>query len=311
MLVEGLSSEIGYRLVVSHPVISESIDYKGMPSISRENGVSLAEWIPYGDIRTLIETKEPTIWLIDDLGQAPLSVQAALMQWIHKGSRTLNGQKLSDTVSIVACTNRRQDRAGVSGFLEPVKSRFVTIVELDVDHDEWAEWAMARGITQTLIAFLLYRPELLSKPDPNPDLRQSPSPRGWESVAELQAALEDLPRHILLEAMTGAVGEGPAAEYDGFLRVFHNLPDFDEILRNPKRARVPEEAQTLYALCGMLAMDVRIDTMDKVVTYAERLAVEFQVVLAKFMERLNPDVIETRAYVRWATSDLGLRRAAA
>src|SRR5262249_33464545 len=150
-------------------------------------------------------------------------------------------------------------------------------------------------IPQTLIAFLLFRTELLSKPDPNPDLRQSPSPRGWESVAELEDALKDLPSTILLEAMGGAVGEGAAAEYVGVVRVFGDLPTFEDIVRNPRRAEVPTEAQTLYALCGMIAQDVRIDTMDKVVTYAERMTAEFQVVLAKFIERLNPSVIETRA----------------
>ncbi len=69
-----------------------------------------------------------TACFIDDLGQATPAVQAAAMQLIL--ARTLNGHRVSDHVVFIAATNRRTDRAGVSGILEPVKSRFATLVEL-------------------------------------------------------------------------------------------------------------------------------------------------------------------------------------
>ena len=65
---------------------------------------------------------------LDDLGQAPMSVQAAAMQLIL--ARRINGFKISDKVIFMAATNRREDKAGVTGILEPVKSRFAWIVEL-------------------------------------------------------------------------------------------------------------------------------------------------------------------------------------
>ena len=295
-------TELRYDLIISHPVVDEPVDYKGMPHVSATTESNpTASWIPYGQVRQLIEAKKPTIWLIDDLGQAPLSVQAALMQWIHRDSRTLNGQRLSEHVSIVACTNRREDRAGVSGFLEPVKSRFASILQLDVDHHEWTDWATGR-LPPELIAFIGFRPELLSKPVPSGDLKQSPSPRGWESVGLLHRHIAALPSNLRLEIITGAVGEAAASEYAGFLQVFHELPEFDDIVARPKKAEVPVHAHTLYALCGMLAMDATAKNMGAIITYAERMPEEFQYLLVRFIARLNAEATETAAYIRWATS---------
>ena len=39
----------------------------------------------------------------------------------------------SDQVTFIACTNRKTDMAGVTGILEPVKSRFISISELTRD----------------------------------------------------------------------------------------------------------------------------------------------------------------------------------
>ena len=83
-----------------------------------------AEFLPFGDLRALIQADKDTVFFLDDLGQAPPTVQAAAMQLIL--ARRINGHHVSDSVTFIAATNRKQDKAGVSGILEPVKSRFAT-----------------------------------------------------------------------------------------------------------------------------------------------------------------------------------------
>ena len=107
-LAEALAQEMGWRLVISQPVIADPVDFKGLPFVVDGH----AEFLPFGDLLDLLTTSEDTLWHFDDLIQAPMAVQAALMQLVHPNGRQLNGKKLSPKVRILACTNRRQDRAG-------------------------------------------------------------------------------------------------------------------------------------------------------------------------------------------------------
>src|SRR4051812_21302045 len=59
------------RLVI-HPVISDPTDAKGLPGIVEGK----ADFLPFGDLRRMIEAKRPLFVLLDDLGQAPAVVQA-------------------------------------------------------------------------------------------------------------------------------------------------------------------------------------------------------------------------------------------
>src|SRR5271156_3640100 len=104
--------------IVMHPVVSDPTDFKGMPWV----GDGGATFLPFGDLQKLVNATKLTACFIDDLGQATPAVQAAAMQLIL--ARTINGHRVSGQVVFIAATNRRTDRAGVSGILEPVKSRF-------------------------------------------------------------------------------------------------------------------------------------------------------------------------------------------
>ncbi len=123
-----------------HPVVSDPTDFKGLPGIIGDK----AEFLPFGDLRQMIEADKPTIVFLDDLGQAPAVVQAACMQLLL--ARQINGKKISGHIVFIAATNRREDRAGVTGILEPVKSRFKTILDLEVSADEWTEWAFKNNM---------------------------------------------------------------------------------------------------------------------------------------------------------------------
>jgi hypothetical protein len=67
---------MGWRLVTSQPIISDPVNFKGLPLFKDGH----AEFLPFGDLLDLMETTEETLWFFDDLIQAPTAVQAALMQ---------------------------------------------------------------------------------------------------------------------------------------------------------------------------------------------------------------------------------------
>lgn len=285
----------GTDLIVSHPVVSDPTDYKGLPFAISNGKSKKAEFLPFGELKALIDAKKPTIFFMDDLGQAPPSVQAAAMQLIL--ARRINGHKVSDQVTFIAATNRKSDRAGVKGILEPVKSRFATIVRLDVDVDDWIRWAITEGLPTELIAFIKFRPNLLSAFRPTPDITNTPSPRTAHNVGKLMGM--GIPREIEYEVVSGAAGEGFAAEFTGFLRIFRNLPDPDAILLSPSSGEVPTDPATLFALCGALSRKASETNFGRIAEYANRLPDEFNVMLIRDCVQITPEIQNTRAYIEW------------
>jgi hypothetical protein len=290
-LVTQACKDTGTHLLISHPVVDEPIDYKGLPSIKDGH----AEFLPFGTLRNIIDAKQPTVYFMDDLGQAPPTVQAAAMQLIL--ARRINGFKVSEEVTFLAATNRKQDRAGVSGILEPVKSRFVSIVELEPDVDDWVHWASQNNLPPELIAFIRFRPNLLFDFTPTVNMSNSPCPRTVHNVGRLMHL--SLHQDLEFEAYAGAAGDGFAAELMGFLQIYRKLPDPQMVLLNPSNEAVPADPATLYAISGALARIASPKNMDALVTYANRLPEEFSVLLMTDAEKRTPAITNTRAYASW------------
>lgn len=265
MLVEQAAEAAGCDIVISHPVVSDPTDAKGLPWPDKDS--MTARFLPLGEVAELLTCTRPTVWFLDDLGQAAPATQAAYMQWLL--ARRVNGHILPDHVTIIAATNRRQDRAGVQGILEPVKSRFASIVEVNTHLDEWCGWAIGADIETTVIAFLRYRPELLCAPNPTADMSNAPSPRTWANLSKLAGL--GLPSEVRLPIYSGAVGQGAAVEYLAYETMFGSLVTADEILLNPTRAEIPTKPSELYAVSTALGAKVSVNTADRMLSYLERV----------------------------------------
>ena len=210
-IVTQVAKELGYNLIVEHPIVSDPTDFKGLPFPRGEEAV----FLPYGNLSRIIKTKEPTIFFIDDLGQALYAVQAAVMQLLL--TARIGSHKVSDKVTFVAATNRRIDQAGVQGLLEPVKSRFISIVELTPDLEDWCKWALENNMPPELVAFIRFRPNLLFDFTPTKDLVNSSCPRTVANVGKLINM--GIPKELEYELFTGAAGEKFASEFVGFLKI--------------------------------------------------------------------------------------------
>lgn len=300
-IVKSAAKDANANCIIMHPVVSDPTDFKGLPWAA--NG--RATFLPFGELEALIQATEPTVCFLDDFGQASNAVQAAAMQLIL--GRQINGHKISDDVVFMAATNRRGDRAAVSGILEPVKSRFATIVELQPDLKEWITWALQNNVQPQVIAYLRMRPAHLSDFKPTSDLVNSPSPRTWSSLSKLVAL--DLPKEIRLTAYCGAIGEPTAVEYASFERVWQSMVSPDVVLSNPKAAPIPSEPSALYALSTALAMRVAKDSMGRYMTYMDRLMnegrAEFAAVSVQTAITRDNTLANTGAYISAMSGSLG------
>jgi len=292
----------GAELIISHPVVSDPTDYKGLPFPVKDK--EEATFLPFGDLLRLIKANKPTVFFLDDLGQAPMSVQASCMQLIL--ARRINGHRVSEHVVFLAATNRRQDKAGVMGILEPVKSRFAAIVELEVNVDDWVDWAYKEDMPAELIAFIRYRPNLLHDFKPTADIVNTPCPRTVAYVGNMMKA--GIPAGLEYELTGGAAGEGFAAEFIGFLNIYKELPDIPTLIQNPEQAPVPTEPSLLFAICGALVHKAERKNFANILRYANRIPAEFQVLLVKDAIKRNKALSSTPEFSAWAVkhSDLVL-----
>lgn len=298
-IVEQAAADLDAVLQISHPAVSDPTDYKGMPAVINGDGSPKAEFLPFGDLNKLINADRLTIAFLDDLGQAPPAVQAAVMQLIQ--ARRVNGHKLSKHVVFCAATNDTTHMAGVSGLLEPVKSRWDTIVELDVKVDDWCTWAYDNQMPDEIIAFIRFRPELLNQFKPTREIKNSPCPRTVAAVGRwIKCGVKDY------DVIAGAAGEGFATELVAFLKLYAEMPSLDEILMNPDSSPVPTQPATKYAVMCGLARKCTPDNIERVFRYAQRIEKEFEVCLVRDAVRLNKQNQTTRTFVQWATKNAGI-----
>jgi len=295
---QGQLNGVATDLILSHPVVSDPTDFKGLPADKKDG---TAHFLPYGDLAALMHAVRPTVFFLDDLGQASASVQAACMQLIL--ARRINGHKVSDLVTFIAATNRKSDKAGVSGILEPVKSRFKSIIELEPNNDDWCRWAIRNNMPVELIGFIRFKPELLWKFEATKEIVNTPSPRTVANVGSMQNAV--IPQALEFEVFQGAAGETFAIEYSAFLKMYRGLPDMDQIVLNPTGTAIPAENEPgiRFALAGALAARMNDQNLGNIITYLKRLGPEIQVASLKDGVIRHPEITKTKAFVMWSTDN--------
>ncbi|MCA8002797.1 MULTISPECIES: ATP-binding protein [Burkholderia cepacia complex] len=301
-IVEAATDEVDHDLLISHPVVEDPTDSKGLP-FPAADGLH-ARFLPFGDLERALSATRPLVWFFDDLGQASPAVQAAKMQLLL--ARRIGEHVLPDCVTFVAATNRRSDNAGVTGILDPLISRFAAVVELEATIDDWTAWAVRQNVPPELIAFLRFRPNLLWEERSSRDIVASASPRKWGFLAK---TLPAVPADLLPDAINATVGEGAGAELTSFLAIYRALPSVDAILMNPDLGAIPEEPSILYALTAALAHKASDGNFERVLRYAERLVDEgyreFTALLVRDATARKPELQSHHAFIRALGGEIG------
>ena len=109
-----------------------------------------------------------------------------------------------------------------------------------------------------------------------------------------------MPPELEYEVYSGAAGEGFAAEFLGFLRIFRTMPNPDVIMLNPQSADVPSDPATLYAIVGALSRKMTEATADRLFTYYNRLPSEYGILAVRDSMQVCPTAANTRAFIDWA-----------
>lgn len=216
----------------------DPVDLRGLPKVTGKK----TSWCP----PDFLPDSGEGVLLLDELAQAPPLVQNAFFQLIL--DRRLGEYVLPDGWSVMAASNRVEDRAGAGRTNTALNNRFLHL-DLEVSVEDWQAWAVSNNIAPEVRAFIRFRPTMLFQFDPATNPRAFASPRSWEFASRV---FRSAPSRLVQRVVAGCVGDGPAAEFAAFVQLFQQLPDVDAVLAAPTTSSVPREPAVLFALVGAM-----------------------------------------------------------
>ena len=290
-VVAETAHSMGYALKDIRAILLDPVDLRGIPRITPQSGT---QWCPPSFLPGPGDAGQGILFL-DELNAAPPLVQAACYQLIL--DRRIGEYELPAGWVVVAAGNRESDRAVTHRMPTALSNRMVHL-EFETCLDDWLRWAVGAGIRAEVRAFLQFRPSLLHDFDPRSASRAFASPRSWSFVSSMLDA--DPAGDVEYDLFRGAVGDGAAAEFMGFLQVWRSLPSVDGILAAPLEAAVPSEPAALYAVSEALAARASWSNMPSVAAYMERLPVEFGVLCMRQAVCRERSLVESPAFAAWA-----------
>lgn len=298
-----ICDELGVEMVVIYAGLEDVTMPKGIPWIAEDR--KSAHFVPFDVLERIVTATKPLVVFLDDFGWATPAVQSSFANLI--AGVAPDGRKIPSCVTWIAATNRRQDKANVTGILEPVKSRFSTILHLEADLEDFCNYAIDTNQPIEGIAYLRFQPEMLNKFEPSLDMVNSPCPRTWFSAFKFIDG--DYDEDTRFELISGAVGQGAAAQFVAFLKMFRQLPSLDGILLDPDNSDIPEEISTLYAVSTGLAAKATQTNFKAISKYANRMLKarrgEFATLLVRDATRRDKKICNTPAFIALTSGELG------
>jgi hypothetical protein len=258
-----------------------------------------SEFIPFAEF-PLVGDKVPEGydgWLLflDELPSAVPQVIAAAYKLIL--DRMIGSVKLHPDCYMIAAGNKATDGAIVNKTGTAMQSRMIHL-ELGTDKDAFIEWGSKNGIDFRLLAYINFKPSVITSFDPNHKDYTFTCPRTVEFGSDL---IKDRPvlDHDDLTLLAGCLGEGNAMEFYGFCDIFQDLPTIKEIVKSPKDAKYINSPSFKCGISSFIAEHMTEKNIEPLLEYTKRLSPEFQAITARQAYRNNNALISNEFMVKW------------
>ena len=273
-LTEQLAEELDARYHVELTATMDAVDVVGCPTTVE----GVTRFLPPENFLKMtnhpsVEYKGPAVFCLDDLPASETQVFAALFRLIQK--HEVAGWKMRDNVLLVATGNRVEDKAAARELPTALNNRFVHL-NLRFNLDEWRYWAVLNGVMPQILGFIQVNPQWINDFDPSKSEAAFATPRSVVTASQIQQAL-GLHHPDLFIALAGCCGEGWAHHYTAFLKHAEFLVPPEEILKDPKTARIPKDEEidilhsTIAALTFAIMQKPSIERVKAAITYACRM----------------------------------------
>ncbi|QOP45088.1 AAA family ATPase [Sulfurimonas paralvinellae] len=290
-IVKQIAQKKGVDFIDLRLALMDPTDLKGIPFYDKESHSAL--WAP----PAFLPREGEGILFLDELNSAAPAVQSSAYQLIL--DRRVGEYELPDGWAIVAAGNREGDRGVTYTMPAPLANRFVHF-ELDVNVDDWREWAYKSNLDARIIAYISYKNEHLFTFDASKREKSFATPRSWEYVHNILQS--GVAAELLLDVISGAVGKEAAVGFLSFIKVMDKLPDLDAILQEKLR-EYPQEIDVLYALSSGIVSkylqnpDEKI--LENILEYSLELKSEFAVLIVQDLQRNAVRMEHLPAFSEW------------
>lgn len=316
--VKAMSAALGLPCETVIASIREPSDFAGLPVVT-DGKVTFA---PPRWARNLA-TQERGVLFLDEISTAPPAVQAALLRVVLE--RVVGDLALPEAITVIAAANPPEYAADGWDLSPPLANRFCHL-DWPVEAQAFAEglsagwpapivpqlpadWEsqLATGCG-VIAAFISVRPTLVvAVPgDGSSAGRGWPSPRSWEMAARLwtAATVAGASEEARAALIMGAVGQGPGIELLSWAGEM-DLPDPEEVLRNPGAFVLPDRGDRAYAALSAIAAAVAANPTEqrwlaawKVLGRSADKGADVAALAARVLAQCRPDGVVAPTEVR-------------
>jgi hypothetical protein len=273
----------------------DSVDLRGFPQADKKTGTAI--WYPPSTFPFVGNDSFPDDKLIvivfDEAPDAKNDVFAVMQQIVL--DRCCGEHVLKPNVRMLLAGNRASDQGLAKKFPMPLNNRLIHFEAVNTV-DDFCIYAQSQGVPSVFMAFWNFCADLVNTYDPKKTQAIVATPRTWFTAVELWQD-KRLSPEIKEAAMIGAIGEGPAVQFLGFVDVWQSLPNIDKIKKNPDTYEVPEELSIKYATAMMVSEKMTPDNVDALHTYLKRFTAEFVVMAWQLATARDAELFDADAYM--------------
>ena len=251
-LVADIGTELDALVIDLRMALLDPTDLRGIGFYNPQTNTM--DWAPPVDLPTEEQAAryKLIILFLDEMNSAPPAVQSAAYQLIL--NRKIGQYKLPDNVAIIAAGNRETDKGVTYRMPAPLSNRFVHF-EMRVDFDSWVTWAVTHDIHPDVIGYLSDHKVDLFDFSPTSSSRSFATPRSWTFVSEILE--EQMDEKQVMDVISGTVGEGIAAKFNGHRKWSGQLPKASDILDGKVKDLSVKEISAQYTLIVNLCYELK------------------------------------------------------
>jgi hypothetical protein len=281
-----IARRLGMRLVYFDAVSKSDVGELFMPNFHKAaNGeIDCVSMIPHEEFG--IHLKEDVVLMIDEYGKNR-GIQNALNRVMYE--RVIGSRPMTKRSIVFATTNLGAENVG--DMMQPQGRNRVMIVRmLKPSFDEWLAWASTNNIEPALIGAAHENPHFFRSfteyedPAENVDIYDPrvPSRVSFVTPRSLAACSPVLRERAFLgndtvhQALAGLVGGSAAASIMTIVNIDDALPTYEEIVRHPDKAPVPESAVAKIVVAIKVMQRVEQTDYDNAHDYILRMPMEIQ-----------------------------------
>lgn len=285
-----------------------------MPKVVEENGHHIVRFVP--NAQFMVHTGRPAIICFDELGKTSMrSVLNGLLPMLHE--RRVGDDRMHPETILFATTNLTTD--GVGDMIPAhARNRMCVVKVRKPSSDEWLRWAEGHNIAPEIMAFVRQYPHCMaSYSDPSqkdnyyiyqPSRTQIAyvTPRSLHKASSVVHMRHAIGTEATIAGLAGLLGESAARDMTAFLLVADKLPSFDDVMKDPKNAKVPDDAAAVMVLVFGLLQKIESTTMTAIMTYVCRLPKEAQAVFFDMTLGSSTKVniaVRNPDFKKWATAN--------